>query len=183
MTTTQIIEEPLPELQLWDAIVIGGSAAGLSAALTLGRAHRSVLVIDQQRPRNRFADHMHGVLGLEGVAPAELVRRGREEAALYGAKFLFAEVTDVADSTDEEQPGLRIMLEDGRTILTRAVIAAGGLTDHLPAVPGLAERWGKQRRRRRADSGHAAAAAGPRRRRRILPCSPSPRRGNQHHSG
>lgn len=143
MTTAQIIEEHLPELQLWDAIVIGGSAAGLSAALTLGRARRSVLVIDQQSPRNRFADHMHGVLGLEGVDPAELVRRGREEAALYGAKFLFAEVTDVADSTAEEQPGLRITLEDGRTILARAVIAASGLTDHLPAVPGLAERWGK----------------------------------------
>ncbi|MFT3716246.1 MAG: FAD-dependent oxidoreductase [Gordonia sp. (in: high G+C Gram-positive bacteria)] len=67
---------------VWDTIIIGGGAAGLSAALMLGRSRRSVLVLDAGSPRNRFADHMHGVLGNEGTPPGELLRRGRDDRRL-----------------------------------------------------------------------------------------------------
>ena len=65
----------------FDTIVIGGGAAGLSAALMLGRSRRKTLVVDSGLPRNRFAAHMHGALGHEGIDPAELLRKGREKLA------------------------------------------------------------------------------------------------------
>ena len=68
----------------WDAIIIGASAAGLSAAQALGRSLRRTLVIDSGLPRNRFADHMHNVLGHDGRLPAELVAMGKAEVARYG---------------------------------------------------------------------------------------------------
>ena len=122
-----------------DAIVIGGSAAGLSAALLLGRARRTVLVIDAGRPRNRFAEHMHGVLGTEGAAPADFVRKGRAEAASYGVEFL----DGVVDSVTDAERGVVVTLADGRVETARAVVVATGIADELPAIPGLAERWGK----------------------------------------
>lgn len=128
---------------LWDSIIVGGGPAGLSAALALGRSLRQVLVVDAGQPRNRSASHMHTVLGHEGTDPAELLRRGREEAAHYGATFIEGSVTAVQDA--HAQHGRRSMvvtMEDGRQLLTRTVVAATGITDLLPEVPGLAERWG-----------------------------------------
>lgn len=122
----------------WDAVIVGGGAAGLSAALMLGRSRRRTLVIDAGRPRNRFASHMHGVLGQEGVPPADLIERGRVEAASYGMEF--------AEGTVERvEPGdvdLRIATTDGAVASARALVLATGLSDELPEVPGLAERWG-----------------------------------------
>lgn len=122
----------------WDAIVVGGGAAGLSAALMLGRARRRVLVVDAGSPRNRFADHMHGVLGNEGTPPAELVRKGRQEAAAYGIEFLDGNVDRVSDTDG----GLAVALS-GRIEQTRTLVVATGISDELPAVPGLSDRWGK----------------------------------------
>ncbi|QJA00236.1 NAD(P)/FAD-dependent oxidoreductase [Leifsonia sp. PS1209] len=121
-----------------DAIIIGGSAAGLSAALMLGRARRRVLVIDAGFPRNRFADHMHGVLGNDGTSPADFVRAGRAEAAAYGVEFLDATV----DSVTDNGATVTVTLTDGRELPTRALVVATGITDELPTIPGLAERWG-----------------------------------------
>ncbi|MDN4612924.1 NAD(P)/FAD-dependent oxidoreductase [Leifsonia sp. F6_8S_P_1B] len=121
-----------------DVIIAGGGPAGLSAALMLGRARRRVLVIDAGRPRNRFAEHMHGVLGNEGTSPAVLLVRGREEAAGYGVAFADGTVEQVTRLRD----GLAITGGDGVTTTTRAFILAAGLSDELPDVPGLAERWG-----------------------------------------
>ncbi|MFC0678527.1 NAD(P)/FAD-dependent oxidoreductase [Lysobacter korlensis] len=123
----------------WDVIVIGGSAAGLSASLMLGRAGRRTLVIDAGSPRNRFADHMHGVLGNEGTPPSELLEHGRAEASGYGVEF--AEGT--VERVDETEDGVVVTVADGGVLTARAVIAATGLTDELPAIPGLAERWGR----------------------------------------
>lgn len=123
---------------IWDAIVVGGSAAGLSAALMLGRSRRRVLVIDAGAPRNRFAQHMHGVLGNDGTAPAELVRRGRAEVAAYDVELRDGTVEQVA-ATDA---GLAVTLEGGATERSRALIVATGITDALPDIPGLAEHWG-----------------------------------------
>ncbi|WP_028708167.1 bifunctional NAD(P)/FAD-dependent oxidoreductase/class I SAM-dependent methyltransferase [Propionicicella superfundia] len=122
----------------WDVVVIGGGAAGLSAALMLGRARRRVLVIDAGRPRNRFAAHMHGVLGHEGDNPAELLSRGRAEAAEYGVEFVDGSVERV----ERDGEDVAIGVTDGRTQRARAVVIASGLSDELPDVPGLAVRWG-----------------------------------------
>ena len=123
----------------WDAIILGGGAAGLATALMLGRALRRTLVIDVGSPRNRFASHMHGVLGHDGVPPQDLLARGRAEVARYGVEVRpgRAARVDVADG------GVVVTLDDGGAPLTaRALVLATGMTDVLPDVPGLAERWG-----------------------------------------
>jgi thioredoxin reductase len=127
------------EDEQWDVIVIGGGVAGLSAALMLGRARRRVLVIDAGSPRNRFAAHMHGVLGNEGTDPAALLERGRSEASEYGVQFHAASVARV----DETAEGMRVAVAGSGIYAARAVIVATGVSDDLPAIPGLAERWGR----------------------------------------
>ncbi len=122
----------------WDVLVIGGGAAGLSAALMLGRARRSVLVLDAGSPRNRFAAHMHGVLGHEGRDPADLLAAGRKEVARYAVEVADAVVTSVEDVAD----GLAVTTTDGAVRTARAVVVATGITDRLPDVDGLTERWG-----------------------------------------
>ncbi len=122
----------------WDVVVIGGGPAGLAAALMLGRSRRRVLVIDAGSPRNRFATHMHGVLGKEGVDPADLLTRGRAEVAEYGVQVIEGSVARV----DLTERGVRVEATDGTTHEARAVLVATGLTDELPPIPGLAQRWG-----------------------------------------
>lgn len=122
----------------WDVIVAGGGAAGLSAALMLGRSRRRVLVVDAGEPRNRFAAHMHGVLGNEGLDPAELLRRGRDEVAQYGVEVRPGSVEHV----DEVDDGVLVRLATGESLTARRLIVATGLADALPEIPGLAERWG-----------------------------------------
>lgn len=126
------------EPERWDAIVVGGGAAGLSAALTLGRACRRVLVLDAGEPRNRFAAHMHGMLGHDGIDPAELLRQGRKEVAAYDVTIRLEAVIDVADADG----GLTVTLAGGGQLHARALVVASGLTDDLPAIPGVAEQWG-----------------------------------------
>ncbi|MET3861316.1 thioredoxin reductase/SAM-dependent methyltransferase [Dietzia sp. 2505] len=132
----------------WDTIVIGGGAAGLSAALMLGRARRRVLVVDAGEPRNRFAAHMHGVLGHEGVDPLELLRRGREELREYNVTVWTGSVTVVRDSgvddaaNGETGAGLTVEFADAAPGTARALVVASGQTDELPDIPGLQEHWG-----------------------------------------
>jgi thioredoxin reductase len=127
------------EANSWDVVIVGGGVAGLSAALMLGRARRRVLVLDGGEPRNRFATHMHGVLGHEGVDPARLLATGRDEAASYGIRF----AAGIAARIDETDGGVSVTLADGAVHRGRAVIVATGLSDELPDVPGLAQRWGR----------------------------------------
>ncbi|MGO1318600.1 MAG: FAD-dependent oxidoreductase [Cellulomonadaceae bacterium] len=122
----------------WDVIIGGGGPAGLSAALLLGRSRRRVLVIDAGSPRNRFAAHMHGVLGQEGLPPGELLDRGRAEAAGYGVEF----VSESLERVERHGDVLRVVTTDGSLRSTRALVVATGLRDELPDVPGIAERWG-----------------------------------------
>lgn len=123
----------------WDAIVVGAGSAGLSAALMLGRARRKTLVVDAGSPRNRFAEHMHGVLGNEGAPPGEFLQRGRVEAAAYGVEFHEGVVDQVAEATD----GLAVTLRTGDPLWTRALVVASGMTDGLPDIPGLYRFWGR----------------------------------------
>jgi thioredoxin reductase len=122
----------------FDVIVVGGGAAGLSAALTLARARRRVLVIDAGLPRNRFSPHSHGVLGLDGEASSALLERGRDEAARFGTEFA-AEEAAAARLAD----GLFfVTTASGHEFACRRLIVATGVRDVLPEIPGLAEQWG-----------------------------------------
>lgn len=124
----------------YDAVIIGGGAAGTSAALTLARARRSVLVIDSGAPRNAPAAHVHNYLGREGTPPRELVATGRDEATGYGAEFTDATVTATTRTSDG---ALQVQLDDGTTITAARLLITTGLVDELPDVPGLAQRWGR----------------------------------------
>ncbi|MEV7482268.1 NAD(P)/FAD-dependent oxidoreductase [Streptomyces halstedii] len=126
--------------QRYDVVVIGGGAAGLSGALTLSRARRSVLVIDAGSPRNAPASHAHNYLGREGVPPLELLAAGRAEAAGYGAEIVKGDAVAA-----EELPGggFRVVREDGSAVEARRLLVTTGLVDELPPVPGVAERWGR----------------------------------------
>ncbi|MGX1701677.1 FAD-dependent oxidoreductase [Microbacterium sp. NPDC055357] len=125
-------------MEQWDALVIGAGAAGLSAAQMLGRSRRRTLVIDAGSPRNRFAARVHGVLGQDGTPPAELLDRGRVELDPYGVVVRAASVLRV----EEHPTGVTVALDDGSRESARTLVVATGITDDLPDIPGLAERWG-----------------------------------------
>jgi thioredoxin reductase/SAM-dependent methyltransferase len=123
-----------------DVAVVGGSAAGLGAALQLSRQRRSVIVVDSGEPRNGPAAHLHGYLGHEGTPPSQLTALGREEVRSYGGEVLDGRVTHATRSDDGR---FRVELVGGHSIIARQVLAATGLVDELPAIDGLAEQWGR----------------------------------------
>jgi thioredoxin reductase len=176
----------------YDVVVVGGGAAGLSAALVLTRAGRRVAVVDAGRPRNAPAAHMHGYLSRDGMPPADFLAAGRAEIIGYGAELIAGTVTgitphsparraepaaraepavradaaarvdaavrvdaaarvdtavrvDAASKTEAvfENAGFRVRLASGEQFDARRVLVATGLRDEIPAIPGLAERWGR----------------------------------------
>ena len=125
---------------MYDVVVVGGGAAGLSGALTLGRARRSVLVVDGGEPRNAPASGVHGFLTRDGTNPSELLRAGRAEVRRYGVRVLDGRI-DSAFPVDGG--GFAMGLEDGRQVGARRLLVTTGLVDELPDVPGVRERWGR----------------------------------------
>ena len=123
-----------------DVAVIGGSAAGLAAALQLARQRRSVIVVDDGTPRNAPAAHMHGYLGREGAPPSELIAIGREEVRSYGGEVLTGRVLAVHRTDDGR---FRVEVAGGHALVARSVLAASGLVDELPEIDGVAEHWGR----------------------------------------
>jgi thioredoxin reductase/SAM-dependent methyltransferase len=123
-----------------DVAVVGGSAAGLAAALQLGRQRRSVIVVDAGEPRNAPAARLHGYLGHEGVAPSAVLATGRDEVRSYGGEVLTGRATRVTRANDGR---FRVELVGGHCLVARRVLAASGLVDELPDVPGLAPHWGR----------------------------------------
>ena len=123
----------------YDVVVVGAGPAGLSAALMLGRARRSVLVIDEGRPRNAPAAHMHGFLSRDGMPPGDFLKEGLREVAGYGGIVQAGRVVTVARDGD----GFAVELDAGGTVWGRRLLATAGVTDELPDVPGLASRWGR----------------------------------------
>jgi len=123
-----------------DVAIIGGGAAGLSAALVLGRARRDVVVIDNHQPRNAPAAHMQGFMSRDGMAPAELLEIGRAEVTSYGVELRAGTVTGITRSPS----GLfDVLLDSGDAIVARHVLITTGLRDELPDIEGVAERWGR----------------------------------------
>ncbi len=122
----------------YDVVVVGGGAAGLSAALVLGRSRLRALVVDASEPRNAPSDHMQGFLTRDGMAPAEFLALGREEIARYGVELVRDRAVDVARDGD-----FTVSLAGGRTVRARRLIVTTGLRDELPQVPGVAERFGR----------------------------------------
>lgn len=123
-----------------DVIIIGGSYAGMAAALQLLRARRSVRILDAGRRRNRFSHASHGLLGQDGVDPAELARTARRQLEAY----------PTLEWTDGEAQGAAGMRDDftvttaaGATLQGRRLLFALGVSDELPAIEGVAERWGR----------------------------------------
>jgi thioredoxin reductase/SAM-dependent methyltransferase len=122
-----------------DVAVVGGSAAGLAAALQIARQRRSVIVVDSGSPRNAPAAHLHGYLGHEGVAPSELMAIGREEVRSHGAEVLDGRVVDVV----RHDGRFRLELTGGHVLVARRVLVATGIVDELPDIDGVAEQWGR----------------------------------------
>ncbi|GAA1789181.1 NAD(P)/FAD-dependent oxidoreductase [Pseudarthrobacter sulfonivorans] len=123
----------------YDVVIIGGGAAGLSAATTLARALRSVLVIDSGTPRNAPAAGVHGYLSRDGLSPLELLSIGRSEVLSYGGTVLDGEAVSARRTTD----GFDVVLGDSRRFVGRRLLVTTGLTDELPPIEGLREQWGK----------------------------------------
>lgn len=124
---------------LADVLIVGAGPAGLTAALVLARAGRSVAVLDAGAGRNAPAAHAYGVFTRDGTSPADLRAIGRAQAEHYGARFVLANATHAEADAD----GVRVSLGDGTDVSARRLLLATGVVDGLPAIPGLAEVWGE----------------------------------------
>ncbi len=125
----------------WDCIVVGGGAAGLSAALVLGRARRTTLLVDAGAPSNLPAEGIGGLLGHDGRPPAELYEMGRRELAAYPAVEVRTGTRVVRGRRDGDDFVLE--LADGRSERARRVLLATGMDYRPPDLPGLAPLWGR----------------------------------------
>ncbi|TDF99460.1 NAD(P)/FAD-dependent oxidoreductase [Paenibacillus piri] len=125
---------------IYDCTIIGGGPAGLNAALVLGRARRSVALIDNNQPRNAVTHASHGFLTRDGVTPTEFRRIAYNEVLHYPTvEHRPAKVTDIRKLHD----GFQIITDSGETIESRKLLMATGLKEVFPAIPGLAEMYGK----------------------------------------
>src|SRR5919206_4765606 len=124
------------EVPVYDVVVVGGGAAGLSAALVLGRARRRVAVIDAGAPRNAAADHVQGFLSRDGITPADLLTSGRTEVTRYRVEL----VQDLVVGIDA---GFVVRLAAGGVFSARRILVATGARDELPEIPGVRERWAR----------------------------------------
>jgi thioredoxin reductase len=124
------------ETSTYDVAVIGGGAAGLSAALVLGRARRNVIVIDGGEPRNAPAAHMQGFITRDGTPPADLLAAAQTEVLGYGVEIAADEVVQI-------RAGFSLASASGRTVTARRVVLATGAIDQLPDIAGAKDRWGR----------------------------------------
>lgn len=124
----------------YDAVIVGGGPAGLSAALMLGRSRRSVLLLDGNEPRNGASHAAHNFFTQDGTPPRELRRIGREQLAPYTTVRI--EDREAVEMTGEDG-AFQVRFADGETVDTRKVILATGIRDALPPIEGLRRLWGQ----------------------------------------
>ena len=124
---------------MYDAIIVGGGPAGLSAALVLGRCRRRVLVCDAGKPRNAASRGVHGFLTRDGVLPDELRRLGRQQLEPYGVELASRQAVDAK----AEPGGFAVTLDDGRRLRCRKLLIATGVVDQVPDIPGVHEMYGR----------------------------------------
>jgi thioredoxin reductase len=124
----------------WDCIVVGGGAAGLSAALVLGRARQRTLVIDAGNQSNRSAEGIGGLLGHDGRQPAAFYAAGREDLAAYPTVDL--QSGEVLGGERHDASFVLDLADDSRELAPRVLLATG-MDYRFPSLPGIAERWGR----------------------------------------
>lgn len=124
----------------FDVLVVGGSFAGLSAAMQLARARRPVCVLDAGAPRNRFAAASHGFFGLDGLPPAELQAMARDKLLAYDSVSFVAD--RAVSARGDGEGGFVVERDGGDALRARRLVLATGVADVLPEIPGVAERWG-----------------------------------------
>lgn len=130
-------------MKQYEVVIIGGGPAGLSAALVLARACRSVAVVDAGKPRNLASPAVHAFLSRDGTLPVDLKRVSRKQIAGYpGAEFVDQRVRHVRSADPE--PGFRVALGNGESLAAKRVILSVGMIDELPDVPGFDRQWGRQ---------------------------------------
>lgn len=123
---------------MYDVVIIGGSYAGLAAALQLGRARRQVLILDAGQRRNRFASHAHGFLGYDGEPPDSIAAKGRAQVLAYPTVSL----EQLTATEVHALPGGFSVRAGDREFRSRKLVLATGVVDELPAIEGIGERWG-----------------------------------------
>jgi thioredoxin reductase len=123
-----------------DVIIIGGSFAGLAAALNLGRARRRVTILDTGMPRNRYASHAHGLLGHDGRPPGDILAEARAQLAPYETVRF---VTARAGGASGEPDNFSVTTDDGAVLQGRRLLLSYGIADQFPDIAGFAECWGK----------------------------------------
>jgi thioredoxin reductase len=129
----------MEERRVYDVIIIGGSYAGLSAALTLGRSLRRVLIIDSGKPCNKSAPYSHNFLTQDGIPPAEILSRAKKQVLLYPTvEFKNGIVIDV----QKTESGFTTLIEDGIEFASKKILFASGIIDIMPAIPGFSDCWG-----------------------------------------
>jgi thioredoxin reductase (NADPH) len=121
-----------------DVVIVGAGAAGLTAGIVLARAQSEVVVLDEGRPRNSRAAHMHGFVSRDGMSPSEFLTIGRAELSRYGATLIETRVVTAQRADDH----FVVHTGDGQRIESRTVLVASGLTDQVPRIPGVRELWG-----------------------------------------
>lgn len=125
----------------YDVAIVGGSFAGLSAALQIARGKRKVVVVDAGLPRNRFASHSHGFLTRDGTSPADMLQEARRQLLAYPTATV---VEGFAEAVSGQADAFELTLAGGSTVSARRIVLAAGVRDALPEIPGLAEEWGRR---------------------------------------
>src|SRR5687767_10565291 len=123
----------------FDVIIIGGSYAGLSAAMALGRALRNVLIIDSGKPCNRQTPHSHNFITQDGKTPAEIATLAKQQVEKYDTVTFFSGLATDGAKTEN---GFQIQTGSGETFRAKKLIFATGVKDVMPTIEGYAECWG-----------------------------------------
>ncbi|KAK2007940.1 FAD/NAD(P)-binding domain-containing protein [Colletotrichum eremochloae] len=136
---------PVNDVQVYDAVVVGGGPAGLSVASALGRVRRNTLLVDSGEYRNAPTRHVHDVIGFDGVTPAWYRFKAREQISYYDTVDMINGTVTKITGNDAENFSVSLKYTDGSVmdVRTRKVVLATGLKDDLPDTPGLWENWGK----------------------------------------